>query len=35
MDPFASTPEQFAALIKSDHEKFRRIIRSANIQLKQ
>jgi tripartite-type tricarboxylate transporter receptor subunit TctC len=33
MEPFVSTPDQFAALIKSDFAKFARIIRAANIKL--
>jgi tripartite-type tricarboxylate transporter receptor subunit TctC len=28
-----STPEEFAALIKSDGERYRRIIREANVRL--
>lgn len=35
MDPFTSTPEQFAALIQADHAKFQRIIKTANIRLEQ
>jgi tripartite-type tricarboxylate transporter receptor subunit TctC len=35
MDPFISSPEQFATLIKSDLAKFTRIIKSANIKLEQ
>ena len=35
MDPFISSPEQFAALIKADLAKFTRIIKSANIKLEQ
>jgi tripartite-type tricarboxylate transporter receptor subunit TctC len=35
MDPFISTPEQFAALIKADLAKFTRIIKTANIKLEQ
>lgn len=33
MDPFISTPEQFAALMKADSAKFGKIIKSANIKL--
>ena len=33
VDPFPGGPEQFAALIKSDLEKFARIVKSANIKL--
>lgn len=33
MDPFPSTPDQFAALIKSDFAKYQKIIKSANIKL--
>ncbi len=33
MDPFISTPEQFAALIKADHAKFARIIKNSHIKL--
>jgi len=32
MQPFISTPEQFAALIKSEMSKFGRIVRTANIK---
>lgn len=35
MDPFISSPEQFAALIKSDLAKYTKIIKSANIKLEQ
>ena len=35
MDPFISTPDEFAALIKADHAKFARIIKSGNIKLEQ
>ena len=35
MDPFISTPEQFAALIRTDFAKYTRIIKSANIKLEQ
>ena len=35
MEPFISTPEQFAALIKADLAKYTRIIKSANIKLEQ
>ena len=35
MDPFISTPDQFAALIKTDLAKFTRIIKNANIKLEQ
>jgi len=35
MDPFISTPDQFAALIKTDHAKYANIIKSANIKLEQ
>jgi tripartite-type tricarboxylate transporter receptor subunit TctC len=35
MDPFISTPEQFAALIKTDHAKYARVIKTANIKLEQ
>jgi len=34
-EPFISTPDQFAALIKTDLAKFTRIVRSANIELEQ
>ena len=33
MDPFVSTPDQFAALIKADSAKYAKIIRTANIKL--
>ncbi len=33
LDPLPGTPEKFAALIKSDMEKFARIVRNANIRL--
>ena len=33
MDPYPGTPEQFAALIKADMDKFARIVKSANITL--
>ena len=35
MDPFISTPDAFAALIKADHAKFARIIKTGNIKLEQ
>jgi tripartite-type tricarboxylate transporter receptor subunit TctC len=35
MDPFISTPDQFGALIKTDHAKYARIIKNANIKLEQ
>jgi tripartite-type tricarboxylate transporter receptor subunit TctC len=35
MDPFISTPDQFAALIKADLAKYARIIKTANIKLEQ
>jgi tripartite-type tricarboxylate transporter receptor subunit TctC len=35
MEPFTSTPDQFAALIKSDLAKFTKIIKTANIRLEQ
>ena len=35
MDPFISTPDQFAALIKADLVKFARIIKTGNIKLEQ
>lgn len=35
MEPFISSPEQFAALIKADHAKYARIIKTANIKLEQ
>src|SRR5262245_27957575 len=35
MDPLVSTPDQFAALIKSDLVKFARIIKAGNIKLEQ
>ncbi len=35
MEPFISTPDQFAALIKADLAKFTAIIKSANIKLEQ
>jgi tripartite-type tricarboxylate transporter receptor subunit TctC len=35
MDPFISTPDQFAALIKADLAKFARIIKTGNIKLEQ
>ena len=35
MDPFISTPDQFAALIKSDHAKYANIIKTAKIKLEQ
>ncbi len=35
MTPFISTPDQFAALIKSDHAKFAEIIKKANIKLER
>ena len=35
MDPFISTPDQFAALIKADLVKFARIIKTGNIRLEQ
>lgn len=34
MNPFPSSPERFDALIKADFEKYRNIIKSANISLK-
>ncbi len=33
MDPFISTPEQFAALIKADLAKYAKIIKAANIKI--
>lgn len=33
LDPFVSTPEQFAALIKSDMGRFAKIVESANIKM--
>jgi len=33
LEPYPGSPEQFAALIKSDMEKFARLIKSANIKL--
>lgn len=35
MDPFITTPGQFATLIKADHAKYARVIKSANIKLEQ
>lgn len=35
MAPFISAPDQFSALIKADHAKFMRIIKTANIKLEQ
>ena len=35
MNPFISTPDQFAALIKADFAKYQKIIRTANIKLEQ
>lgn len=35
MDPFVASPEQFAALIKSDLAKFTSLIKTANIKLEQ
>jgi tripartite-type tricarboxylate transporter receptor subunit TctC len=35
MDPLPSTPDEFAALIKADHAKFARIIKTGNIKLEQ
>ncbi len=35
IDPLPGTPEQFAALIKSDTEKFAKVVRNANIRLEQ
>ena len=32
-DPFISTPEQFAALIKADMAKYAQVIKTANIKL--
>jgi tripartite-type tricarboxylate transporter receptor subunit TctC len=33
MDPRISTPEQFAALIKADTERYAKVIETANIKL--
>lgn len=33
LEPFISTPDQFAALMKSDYEKYKKIIKTANIKL--
>lgn len=33
VEPLVSTPEQFAALMRSDHEKWIKVIKSANIKL--
>jgi tripartite-type tricarboxylate transporter receptor subunit TctC len=35
LDPFVSTPEQFSALLKSDYERYARIIKTANIKVEQ
>ena len=35
MEPFISTPDQFTALIKAEHAKFARIIKTGNIKLEQ
>ena len=35
LDPFVSTPDQFAALIKTDHAKYANIIKTAKIKLEQ
>ena len=35
IDPLPGTPEQFASLIKSDTEKFAKVVRNANIRLEQ
>ena len=35
MDPFTSTPDQFGALIKTDHAKYANIIKTAKIKLEQ
>jgi tripartite-type tricarboxylate transporter receptor subunit TctC len=35
MDPLVSTPQQFAALIRTDLAKFTQIIKRANIELDQ
>jgi tripartite-type tricarboxylate transporter receptor subunit TctC len=35
MEPFITTPDQFAALIKADLAKYARVIKSANIKLEQ
>ena len=35
MDPFISTPDQFATLMKADFEKFARIIKTGKIKLEQ
>ena len=34
LSPFVSTPDQFAELMKKDMEKWRKVIVSANIKLK-
>lgn len=34
VQPFVSTPEQFAAMLKLELAKFAKIIRAANIKLK-
>lgn len=33
MDPFTSTPEQFAALMKADIDKFSKVIKAANVKM--
>ncbi|RPI44392.1 MAG: tripartite tricarboxylate transporter substrate binding protein [Betaproteobacteria bacterium] len=35
MEPFVSTPDQFAALVKADFAKYAKIIKTANIKLQQ
>ena len=35
LDPFVNTPEQFARLMKSDFDRYARVIKSANIKVEQ
>jgi tripartite-type tricarboxylate transporter receptor subunit TctC len=35
LDPFVTTPEQFGALMKSDYDRYARIVKTANIKVEQ
>ena len=35
LEPFYSTPDQFAALMKADMARFAKIIKTANIKIEQ
>jgi tripartite-type tricarboxylate transporter receptor subunit TctC len=33
LDPYVSTPEQFSALIRRDHEKYGKVVKDLGIKL--